>query len=98
MSSCSSVPTTLTTASTFTMSVTLHLRSAVIELARTAKGIDVKPGSVPATLSLPETFGNIPDASIPMTGTVTASRKYIDLSAIQTDLGGVSLGSSSSAT
>jgi hypothetical protein len=96
--SCSGVPATLAAGASFTMPVTFNLTSAAIELTRTANGVDVKPGAVAATLSLPKISGNIPFISLSLTGTVTASGGYIDLSAVQIDFSGVTLGSSSTAS
>jgi hypothetical protein len=95
---CSGVPATLAAGASFTMAVTLNLTSAAIELARTANGIDVKPGAVARSLELIRLTGVILFASLALTGTVTASGGYIDLSAVQIDFNGILLGSSAAAS
>jgi hypothetical protein len=95
---CSGVPATLAAGAYFTISVTLNLTSAAVELARTANGIDVKPGAVAGSLELMQPTGVIPFASLSLTGTVTTSGGYIDLSAVQDYFSGIVLGNSSTAS
>ncbi|KAH8750355.1 hypothetical protein F5882DRAFT_310292, partial [Hyaloscypha sp. PMI_1271] len=95
---CSGVPATVAAGGSFTMVVTLNLTSAAIELTRQNHKIDVKPGAIAGSLALNAPSGNIPLASLSLTGTVSASGGYIDLSAVQIDFGGLTIGSSSTAT